>query len=527
MTVEPQTEAFARATDSSVAAETVGEAGSSTFRFAFVGALGFAVVALLWSLSSPLASAPDEPAQIVRAVSVARGELRGHDVRSTADAPPGQNRLDTEVTVPLSYAELYTLNACYVFKPEVPVGCAGDPGESMKEVRAETYVGTYPPTYYAVVGWPSLFLSARWGVWAMRLCSIAIASLMFGLALSALRRSRGNRLFAAGFLVAVTPMCVWLAGVVNPSGLEIIAAIALWMCTIAVLQPRSSVSRADLVRFGFSFVILCSIRPFSPMFAVGIVACIGLLCARGSGLRDLWNRRDVRWLGALVSLGFLTSIGWVVRSGSLNSVAGVPVPGLSLSGAVQGSLDRLGRRMHEVIGYFGYLEAPAPRTLLAIWSVLLLALLAGAMILGTWRQRATVAALIVAVFVFTIGAEAVSAARYGYIWQGRYTLAIAVGIPITCAWILGVRSNPGQRLTRWLCLGVGAIWGIGQALGNGALLRRNTSGVSNSYFAFLSDQGWHPPLPAPLIWVALLAGSMLLGIWITHVGYTDRRVLRR
>lgn len=527
MTVEPQTEASARVTDLSVNGETVAEARSMTFRFSFIGALGFALVALLWSLSSPLTSAPDEAAQIVQAVSVARGELRGHDVRSTADEPPGQNRIDTQVTVPLSYAELYTLNACYVFMPEVPVGCADDPGESMTDVQAETYVGTYPPTYYAIVGWPSLFMSARWGVWAMRFCSIAISSLMFGLALSALRRARGNPLIAAGFLVAVTPMCIWLAGVINPNGLEIIAAIALWMCTIALLQPRLSVSRADLVRFGFSFVILCSIRPFSPLFAVGIVACVGLLCARGSDLSGIWNRRDARWTSAIASLGFLVSVGWVVLAGSLNSAAGVPVPGLTLSGALQGSIDRLALRLHEMVGYFGYREVPAPRTLVAIWTVLVATLLVAALIHGSWRQRAVLVALIAAAVFFTIGAEAASAARYGFIWQGRYTLAIAVGIPITCAWIVGVQVDLVPRLTRWVCLGTGLLWGIGQAIGNGALLRRNTSGLTNEYLAFLHDQGWHPPLPVPLIWVMLLFCSIFLGLWVSYLGHSDRSGLRR
>jgi len=111
------------------------------------------VMGALWSLASPIFSVADEPAHVVRAAAVARGQLGGRDSTAFVD---GQVR--TEVRVPLVYATATSLPACYIGRTDVSAGCA-PPFAGPKETGPVlTQVGRYPPTYYALVGLPGRWL---------------------------------------------------------------------------------------------------------------------------------------------------------------------------------------------------------------------------------------------------------------------------------------------------------------------------------------------------------------------------------
>ena len=111
-----------------------------------IGAVLFFVVAATWSFSSPLMSAPDEPAQTIKAVSVAEGNLRGVDIQTTPAASPWIYSIQSAFTVPAAYADLGRLNACFVIQPLVPATCAPDPQDAHPTARrrATSYVGHVP-----------------------------------------------------------------------------------------------------------------------------------------------------------------------------------------------------------------------------------------------------------------------------------------------------------------------------------------------------------------------------------------------
>ncbi len=493
----------------------------SPARFGIVGAVLFALVGIAWSWSSPLLGAPDESAQVIRAAAVARGQLRGDDVTTRSEAPPGENRVDTTFDVPEGYAETGQINNCYIFQPEQPVGCAPQPSGGNDEVRASTYIGTYPPLYYALVGWPTLFMTVPGGLWAMRISSVIVSAALVGLALTAVRRAGARGLVSAGLLIALTPMALFLASVINPSGMEITAAVALWATALAVVVSPFRVSRADLVRLAVAFVALAACRPLSPVIAVGILASVAIVGGFRERFRSLWIRTDVRWTSGIMAAALVVATGWVVWTNGLSRAAGVPVPGLTLTEALRGSWERLPTRVVEMIGYFAYREVPAPRSLVVLWSVLVVAAVVGAAIVGTWRQRILLAALIVASVVFNVVPEAVSAEEYGFIWQGRYALPVAAGVPILAAWIIG--ASPRWR-ARWTVATVGVVglaWALGQAIGQGSLLRRNAIGLTHPYFSFLGADGWSPPLPIAVLWILLLVTCLLVAGWCTMGARSD------
>ena len=64
----------------------------------------------------------------------------------------------------------------------------------------------------------------------------------------------------AGVLVAVTPMTLFLAGSVNPSGFEIATGIALWAHVLAVAR-RAEVGVAAVPRTCWS-ACSCRARPW-------------------------------------------------------------------------------------------------------------------------------------------------------------------------------------------------------------------------------------------------------------------------
>jgi hypothetical protein len=281
-------------------------------------ALAFVALVVLggaWSAATPLMGAPDEPAHTVRAASVARLQLRGVDKRVALDLP-GWEGLLTTVQVPDAYARIGALPGCYAFQATRPADCAPAPLDDMTVVDTTTSAGTYPPLYYAAVGWPTRFLPPYRGVIAMRLLTVLACAALGAVAAAAARRCRGPAAVGAGTLVALTPGCFFLAGTVNPNAIEVFAALATWVAALAVLSPRGEgdtpMTRADLVRLAVGFVVLSCARPLSPVLAVGIVAAVGLAVVRRDTLRTLWRRTDARVIGAVGVAALALSALWVL-----------------------------------------------------------------------------------------------------------------------------------------------------------------------------------------------------------------------
>jgi hypothetical protein len=403
----------------------------------WIAASSFALMAA-WSLASPLYSGPDEPAHVIRAVSVAHGQIIGQTYE-------GQGNAQTLVVIPQVYSIGQLLKRCYRFRPEVPASCSPRIATSGGPVQALTYEGRYPPLYYLLVGWPSLLFTSGTGVYAMRLISALFSAFMLGLAIYAVRRWSRARALPLGILVALTPIATYLSGVVNPSGLEICAAICMWASGLVLFTENLDDPPIGLLVITTgSAAVLTSMRGLSPLWTVLILAAEVSLGSWRKTLRLVRTRRDVQICICILFAVALGATCWVVAYHALDLIpAGQQItPGSSNIHILSLSVRSATSWLPQMVGIFGSLDTSAPSWAIDIWYGAALAILIVGLLSGPARRRVVLVAIFVVGFGLSVLLQYSQARRVGLVWQGRYLLPILAGLPLVSATVL-------DRPERW------------------------------------------------------------------------------
>lgn len=467
-----------------------------------------------WSVATPLFASPDEPAHVVRAAAIVRGQLVGRTVKDAANAY-------TKVTIPRVFAAGGTYAQCFAFRATTPASCAHPITSSTKAESATTYVGRYPPLYYVLVGLPSLGSVSVPGIYLMRLASALLSAVFVALALYAVVRWSRRRLLAGAVLAALTPMTWFLGGMVNPNGFEISAAICLWTAGLVLVREHPERPPPGLVAIvaGSAAGLMLS-RPISPLWVAIIAAVLAIM--GGRPIAGVVRSRAARWAAVPLAACGAFALWWIVAKHALDLTPGIPVSpqesGLQL---VRLMFDQTDAWVHQMVGVFGWLDTFAPLYTYVVWLAVWAAALALALIAGI-REAVAVVVTVVLVVALPVAISADQAHRLGIIWQGRYTLPLAVGVPLIAAACVRV---PGA-LRRWrapaaavvsAALAVAAMAAYLQAL------RRYSVGA-NGPLDFL-DGRWHPPLGSAAVAVA---GCALIGLlWIAVVAGAWRLPLLR
>jgi hypothetical protein len=477
---------------------------------ASAGAWGLLAVCLVltflnfaaWSLSTPLYASPDEPVHVIRAAAAVRGQLVGRTVKDVANAY-------TQVTVPDVFATGGVYAHCFAFHPTVPASCAPPLTPSTRTVSAQTYVGRYPPFYYLVVGLPSLAFPSKSGIYLMRFMSALLNAVLVSLAFVAVLRWSRRRILLAGVLVAVTPMAWFLGGVVNPSGFEICAAVCLWTAGVVLVREHPDHPPPGLVVIvAASAAALMLARPISPLW-VAIIAAVLAILGGWRAATGLLHSRAARWSAVPVAASGALAMWWLVAEHSLDLLSvGVPV-GRDESGARLALFvfDQTPAWLHQMVGVFGWLDTPSPLLTYVVWSVAGGAVVIAGLLGGT-RVAVAMVVVILAVLAVPVALSVGQAHRLGIIWQGRYTLPIAAGLPL-----VGLSSvRPLAVLRRWrvpLVVAAAAAMAVAAMAAYLEALRRYAVGVSGP-IDFLGAR-WHPPLGS----TAVAAGgcALLAVLW--------------
>ncbi len=106
--------------------------------------------------------------------------------------------------------------------------------------------------------------------------------------------------------------------------------------------------------------------------------------------------------------------------------------------------------------------------------------------------------------------EAAGAHEAGFIWQGRYSLPLGVGVPIVAG--IGVGSSEGaERLGRRLGIVLVAGLAGAQLLAFAAAIHRYAVGAGGPLW-FFPDAKWNPPVPSLLLIVGF-GIAVALGLW--------------
>jgi Predicted membrane protein (DUF2142) len=473
-----------------------------------------------WALATPIFASPDEPSQAIRAWSVAHGQLYGeefgpHDGPRNPFGPailPHVWEYGLSVKAPATYRNFGGIR-CLAFAPSATANCLSL-GNSTRVVPSLTYQGRYFPAFYLLVGLPSLLSSpgAR-QIYLMRLAGVLVVAALLASAIASTRRARAPSLAAAGVVVAITPMVLFLAGSINPSGVEIAAAIGVWASGALLAQTGAHHVDCRLVnRLGVAAVALALARPLGPLWLV-ITAAILALVAGVACLRALWGSMRVRvWAGVIVG-ATVVHLGWNVWAGTYDAqhYAGSPSP-LSISEIARATTGKGYSLLQQMVGVFGWLDTPAPAATIVIWILAVGALVGIAVILSSRRWMVALGLVAGLTVVLPIVLEGMQVRQIGFQWQGRYTLPLAVGLPVLAGFSLRERafSRVAQRrLAVMLIVGLS----VAQVLAFAQALRRYSVGADGTVW-FFTRARWEPPVPGLLLAAAFAVAMLVFLGWV-------------
>lgn len=488
---------------------------------------------LVWSLATPLNAAPDEVDHVRFAAAVVRGaeivpvpaDGRDWDAQLTSQLALRGVTSDAlladswgTVTLPAFYGQ--DSFGCFAFQPEETADCQvldDLPGNASMVLSARFY----PKAYYAIVGLPSLLTDGRIAVHGMRALSAALCAGFCTFAvLVALRRRPFQSPTVLGVLAAVTPMVWFLAGTVNPNSLEIAAALATWAGLATMLDEQGVDGAAPpswgvLVGSTLAGATLGVVRPISALWLAVIAGIVALGSTRAQLRRFLGHRRVQV---ALVAVAAVTGVQVLatLANGSLSGVdPRTAQPGLDGWEVLRTTIGRQGAMVEQLVGQLGWLDTPLPFVVLLGWYAIVGALCALALVHGVARQLVAVGSLIVACLLVPVVLEARAVANVGFLWQGRYTLPIAVGVPVLAARAVGPALR-GARRAGALTVAIVAVTTGGSILALYTSLRRYAVGLSGP-LAIWEDPRWNPPANVPALLVAGVAAHAAAGWWFLRL----------
>ncbi|HEY3725272.1 MAG TPA: DUF2142 domain-containing protein [Acidimicrobiia bacterium] len=467
----------------------------------------FAALGLAWVLATPLFAAPDEPAHVVRAASVGRGQLLGTTPPADQQVPPIGDAA-TVVTAPGIYRSANRV-ACLAGHPNRPASCVAFHGSSA-ETHVQTYVGHHSPAYYAPVGFLSRVVSPGAGqVYLMRIIGMLAIAALLASALETLRRTVLPMWAGAGFAIALSPMVLFLGATVSPSGVEIGSAIAVWVHgSVLAKEADDRVDPKVVDRLGIAACVLVLSRALSPLW-LAVLGLVLLILTSRSGLRALVHSRRVWiWAGVLAACT-AAQLWWYAYGHPLSYFVGTPVHGSGVA-LVRTSFGKSSEMLREMIGVFGWLETRAPAVTYLVWLLALGAIVALALAVASARFVWALLAATAAAVVIPVLVEAAGAHEAGFIWQGRYSLPLAVGVPIIAGVGVG-SSETASRLGRRLALVLVASLAVAQILAFTQAIRRYAVGAHGPLWFFGHGQ-WSPPGTAPVLIVGF-ALAIAAGLW--------------
>ena len=463
----------------------------------------------VWSLATPLGGSPDEIAHIAKAAGVAHGQVFGRDVDGTQlrefDIPAGVRGATDGVL-------------CSILKPNQPANCGPlvvEPDDEM--IPVVTSAGLYNPVYYAIVGWPSLVWHNAGAVYAMRLLSGLLVGAFFALAVACLWLLPKRRLPLLAVLGLVTPTVAFLGGMVNPNALEVATVTAFTSALLVALRLRATgqlLARlaAVMAVAGALSVHARSLAPLWILVAVIVALCLFGWCRFWAFLRQ---RATLFAVAAVVVSGVLALL-VLLSTGTLNEMGDYPGKGTPWYIGLRVTFDSTWDTLPNLIGAFGWNEVRAPQFAIVCLLGMALALIGGAIVAGEDRGARLGVVLAVVLFAALPAViQGASVTKSGYIWQGRYGLALAAVVVLAAA---AVAAPAFARVSRAVADRLVVIVIAVLALAHGGslmtLVHRYALGVEAEGVVLFTGAHWTPfALPGPVvtaaIWIASAAWFVL------------------
>ena len=457
--------------------------------------VGFALLLAAWVVGTQPFDSPDEASHYLRAMTIADGHLVGTRM-NFKPKPVGVSAAQ------LAWIEKGTTAVW------VPPGLA--PGgvfclDGLLDTRGcneATEAGNYQPLPYLLPGLAiAVSDTAYTALWRSRAVSAALCLVFLLLAVVLLWD--GAVVSLLGLSVAVSPMVLFVCSILNPNGLEVAASLAFAAAIVRLARDPERTTRGVWAAFAAAGAAVVLSWQLGPVFA-GASLAIGLLLVGRRGALDLWRgaRRAVLSAFGVLAVALALFVIYGLASGLLHSNFHISPIGLGL----RLGWDQLGAVLKDAVGNFGILSIPLPMAVRWVWWLLALALIGGALWLGTNAERRLMAAVSVLALAFPVLLYAWSYRFTGFGMQGRYVLPILCGVPLLAGEIVRrhwdvVADSAVGRLVPAAVLTVVAIVQV-YAWWYDASHVAGTPGK----LRFYSGAGWSPP-GGWVIWIIAALGG--------------------
>ena len=485
---------------------------SSSRRVWWTSFLLVTTLGVMWGLANPPFSGPDESAHVIRVHALDHGQLTGYEPSPRRMTGPGE----TDVLVVQAPSIYGTSNeGCFAFMPNVSASCLAF-DTSSHDTDVVTSAARHPPAYYAVVGAVSWVRSPGTGtIYLMRIVGAAIMGAFVATAITALRRSPSPTLVATGLLLAITPMVLFDSGVVNPSVLEIAASLAFWVSgLVLVSSSHERVDKRLVTVVGIAGCALALSRQLGPLW-LGLITLTMLGMASRRLLVNLARSNWARLWGVLIVASAVAQVAWnaIVKPLDVN-LAGQRRTHVDTAEILRRTFGASLGRIHEMIGVFGWLDTPSPALTWVPW----IAAIGFLFLLAVMWARRRDAGLLIALLVTVIAVPTfLEGARYedagGLFWQGRYTLPLAIGLPILATIALSRTEGGRKRVSRRLPFTIGIIVCVAQVLAFAQNLRRYTVGYDDDVLYWAHPE-WSPPVSALLLTIGYTIVIIAFVTWV-------------
>ncbi|MGO9898409.1 MAG: DUF2142 domain-containing protein [Solirubrobacteraceae bacterium] len=409
-------------------------------------ALGFALLVGAWVMSTAPFAAPDEQSHYVRALGLADGTILGKKV-----GYPDPGLTQTQQAFISRDTRAFRVPAAL---SPYDVGCTDGKPDSAGSCLEASPNGNFPPLGYAL---PALALRfsrvsvVSSALWVARVGS-AVQSLAF-LVLGIVLLWDGTGWSLLGLLVATSPMVLYVASVLNPSGIQITASLAFAAGLLRIGRAPANVPRWVWVSIGVAGAVTILCGPIGLAFGIADLACFGaLLGRRGLGELRRSGPRPLRACAAvLVAAGLLALL--YTRFAGFSGHFGIS----PIRESLRLGFDQLGGVLRVAVGNFGAQTVPLPRVACYLWWLLVLAQVVAALWLGDLRERLVVSAVTVLALAFPVLYWAWVDRFSGFPVLGREVMPPLLLIPLVAGEVINRRRASVGFRASWRYLPTAAI----------------------------------------------------------------------
>ena len=478
-------------------------------RIFIVSFLAFFTLLAAWSFANPLFSAPDEESHVNWAAALDAG-------RPGAQSHYANGGAVRHVFVPPAAAigvNQGSYAACFKGEPTIPADCAPEIPGPGPLVSSDTHSAEYPPLYYYAVGVPLVFDTGSGGLYAMRIVGDLFVAGLLAAAVTCVLLYTKRRFLLAGLAIAMTAQVLYLGSIINPSGLEIAAAICLWTAgAILVTDYRETTPRGLIVAIVASASVLVLSRSLSPLNT----AIIGLVLLVSLSPKKWWQLRKQRFFQLGLGCFLVAAVAALFFLSNHDSFKVVPhssaeiesLKDSNFSMLLGGSFTKLRTWMDQSIVIIGWLSFRLSDWFYLAWYAAIGVLVTWALLVGRFWHKVILVLITTFAILGPCILVATQAPKIGYVWQGRDGMPLFVGIPIFAAAMIGARGRT-PRIERFF----GTALVVGALLANLCVLyavgRRYSVGTKGPLLYFV-DEIWQPAVPSLAIILAGTAATCVL-----------------